>query len=122
MDAEGLSLLDRGQVSEAEARFRKALEILLDRYASDPTNGSVSDRLAGVYGALAATSAEGASAAKNTADATGRWRDARSWAQKSLDIWIDKRAKNALSAIGKQELDAMAALIVKCDRALAGHD
>ena len=27
LDAEGLSLLDRGQVSEAEARFRKALEI-----------------------------------------------------------------------------------------------
>ena len=28
LDAEGLSLLDRGQVSEAEARFRKALEIV----------------------------------------------------------------------------------------------
>ena len=38
LDAEGLSLLDRGQVSEAEARFRKALEI-------DPQDGDALNNL-----------------------------------------------------------------------------
>jgi hypothetical protein len=73
-----------------------------------------------VYGALAGTTAELASATKDKGEATRLCRDVRAWSQKSLDIWAAKQAKGTLSASDKAEVDSLVSRIAKCPLPMAG--
>jgi eukaryotic-like serine/threonine-protein kinase len=117
----GQVLRTAGRQLEAIPHFLKALEIASVRYAADPANGATGERLANVYGALAGANAGLASAAKDKVEAIRRWREARAWARKSLDIWVLKRTSGALSALGRDELKSLEDLIAKCEVELAGR-
>jgi tetratricopeptide (TPR) repeat protein len=117
----GQVLRNAGRQLEAIPHLRDALEIASARYAADPSNGVTSQRLANVYGALAGANAGLASATKNGVEASRRWRDARAWSRKGLDIWEAKRDRGTLSAIDKDELKSLEVLMAKCDVELAGR-
>ncbi len=118
----GQVLRNAGRSLEAIAHFRKALDIASARFAADPSNATAGERLANVYGALAGTTLGLATATKDPAEAARRWRDTLSWSRKSLDIWVRRREKGTLSAAGQRELDALAALVAKCEAALSRLD
>jgi eukaryotic-like serine/threonine-protein kinase len=61
-------------------------------------------------------------ALRNTASAPQRmseWREARSWYQRALDVWIDLRKKGTLIPMYASKLDDSVHNVAKCDRALA---
>jgi tetratricopeptide (TPR) repeat protein len=111
----GQVLRKAGRQLEATPHFLNALEIASGRHAADPSSGAASDRVANIYGALAGANAELASGAKSNDEAIRRWREARAWSRKSLDILMDKRDRGTLSAVDKGELDSIGDLIAKCD-------
>jgi non-specific serine/threonine protein kinase/serine/threonine-protein kinase len=111
----GQVLRNAGRQLEAIPHLHNALEIASARYAADPSNGVTGQRLANVYGALAGANAGLASAAKNGVEASRRWREARAWTRKGLDIWEGKRDRGTLTAVDKEELQSLADLIAKCD-------
>jgi tetratricopeptide (TPR) repeat protein len=114
----GNVLQGAGRRAEAIQHFRQALEIDLQRFVADPTNAAVGERLANVYGAMARTAEEQASASRGKADAARYWRDAAAWARKSIDIWSARRAKGPLTKGGQAELDSLLTLVAKCAAAL----
>ncbi len=62
-------------------------------------------------------------ALRNTASAPRRmseWREARSWYQRGLDVWIDLRKKGTLIPMYAPKLDEGVHNVAKCDLALAG--
>jgi hypothetical protein len=105
---------------EALPHLHKAREIAAARYTSDPANVVAGQRLANVYSTLAETYAGLASAAKYSGAGIGQCREARTWGQKSVEIWHAQRAKGPLSADAASGLDSLVALVARCDAALAG--
>jgi hypothetical protein len=47
------------------------------------------------------------------------WREARSWYQKSLDLWLQLKQKAPLAHLDAAQPDKIAAAIAGCDAALA---
>jgi hypothetical protein len=50
--------------------------------------------------------------------ATKRWEEARSWHQKSLNIWQDMKSKGSLTDADQKKLDEVSSELKKCDAAL----
>ncbi len=107
------------RMDEALPHLHKAGEIASARYRSDPANGVAADRVASVYSALANTHASLASASKRPADALPHWRDARSWARKSIEIREAIRARAPVPGAASRDVDELATLIARCDAALS---
>jgi non-specific serine/threonine protein kinase/serine/threonine-protein kinase len=114
----GNVLRSAGRRGEAIQHLRQALEIDLKRYLADPGNGAAGERLASVYGAMAGTAQEQASATKGKREAARYWRDAGTWAQKSIDIWSARRTKGPFPKRTQDELDALRILVAKSEAAL----
>ena len=82
------------------------------------TNVVAGEQLANVYGALAGTSAELASESPGKVETARHWRNARTWAQKSADLWSARRANSSLSKQDQDELDGVLLIVAKSDAAL----
>jgi hypothetical protein len=54
-------------------------------------------------------------------EAKARWREARSWYVRSLNIWQDMRAKGTMRDADKRQTQVIASEIAKCDAALMKH-
>jgi serine/threonine protein kinase/tetratricopeptide (TPR) repeat protein len=117
----GQVLRKAGRGLEAIPQFRQALVMASDFYKANPSNAGAGEKVADIYGALAGTNAELASAATDKAEAARRWGEAREWARKSLDIWVSQREKGRLSATGKGEIDVITRLIATCDLKVNTH-
>ena len=115
----GQVLRKAGRHEASIQQFNQALKIVSDRDAADPGNPAVRERLSAVYAALAEANAALASGASVTGERTRRWRDARAWTRKSLDVWEERRVSGTLSAANRSEVDALAALAATCDVELA---
>jgi hypothetical protein len=48
-----------------------------------------------------------------------RWREAHSWYRRSLDIYLDLRNRSSLASGERNQPDAIANEIAKCDAAIA---
>jgi tetratricopeptide (TPR) repeat protein len=52
----------------------------------------------------------------------GEWREARSWYQRGLDVWVDLRKKGTLIPMYAFKLDEATQNVAKCNRALAARN
>jgi eukaryotic-like serine/threonine-protein kinase len=117
----GKALVAEGKAAQGVQSERKAVQILESLAAADqaetyfkPTDlADARSAVAEGYSRLA--SQPGIPEASRIA----RWREARSWYQKSLDIWSLQKKKALLSRWNATEPDRIAKEIASCDAALA---
>jgi serine/threonine protein kinase/Flp pilus assembly protein TadD len=115
----GHVLASTGDAVGALESQRKALMISEALSAEDPTNTWFLRDLAVAYTKLG--EAHTVFASKSTAPVNKRtehWRQARSWHQKSLNLWLDMRNRGILRGSDASVLDEIAREITKCDAAL----
>jgi tetratricopeptide (TPR) repeat protein len=113
----GDALLARNDFAAATEHFDKAQKLLEPLSISDPANLDVSRALAGCYsrfGKLQATMAS-----KMKVQQIEHWQQARSWYQRSLDVWNSKMPGSALSPVDAQERQQATDELAKCDAALS---
>ena len=109
----------KGDAASALASFRKALAIQEGLSRVDPSNEAVREGLAGALGRVAdAEAALGASAKTPAASRPGHWKEARSFYQRSLDIWQDLSRRGLLRGGNVGEPDRVAAQLTRCNEAL----
>lgn len=117
----GRALAADGRPAQGIESARKAVLILGTVAAADraDTNFKLTD-LAYAHSALAETYSRLA-AHPGTAEPTktASWREARSWYQKSLDIWLLLKQKAPLGKFDAAQPEKIAAEIANCDAALA---
>lgn len=117
----GRALAADGRPAQGIESARKAVLILGTVAAADraDTNFKLTD-LAYAHSALAETYSRLA-AHPGTAEPTktASWREARSWYQKSLDIWLLLKQKAPLGKFDAAQPEKIAAEIASCDAALA---
>jgi hypothetical protein len=53
------------------------------------------------------------------AQSVSQWREARSWYQRGLDVWIELQKKGTLIPMYAPKMDEAIRNVAKCDRALA---
>jgi serine/threonine protein kinase/predicted negative regulator of RcsB-dependent stress response len=106
-------LIAKGEAAAAVEIYLKALSVCEHLSAAYPMNAKYRRQVADTCARLgkAHRSVAGAS--------TERLSQARSWYQKSLDIYLDLRARGALTSVNESKPDEMAREIAGCDAALA---
>ncbi len=99
-------LLRSGDTAAALEYYQKALAIRERLSASGPSNVQLRrdlaksySRLGGAYAAFATT------ASKPANQQIERWRQAQSWYQRSLNLWLDLRNRGLFSGNDAQEMD-----------------
>jgi eukaryotic-like serine/threonine-protein kinase len=113
----GNTLLARKNWAGAFKNYRKALQTAEALAGVDTSNTKARAELANSYSDMGRAYAELASVAK-AEGRRDRLREARSWYQKSLDLWQDLRSRNALAARHVRKPDEIAIEIGRCDEAL----
>ena len=113
----GKALAADGKAATGIESARKAVRILEGLAADDHFKPSyLADANSGVaYGYSRLASQPGISKTLRIAS----WRDARSWYQKSLDLWLLQKSKALLTKWNAAEPDRIANEIARCDAALA---
>ncbi len=111
----GRILLEKGDTQGAIAAHRKALALREALAAADPSSTHMHFGLAETQGQLGLTYA--ALAAKS--DAVGRkrlsvWRQARAWLQRSLPVYLDRKARGALVGDEVDDLEKISRALAKC--------
>lgn len=106
----------KGEVQAALDNYRKALSIL----EREPVRRAQTRDLASAYEGLGKGYAALASEGKTSAQKRlAHWREARSWFQKSLEIYGVSRDAGKLTGEEAARLDLVAEEIAKCDAAIA---
>ena len=109
----------KGDAAAALGSFRKALAIQEGLSRVDPSNEAVREGLAAALGRVAdAEAALGASAKTPAVSRPGHWREARSFYQRSLDIWQDLSRRGLLRGGNVGEPDRIAGQLARCNEAL----
>jgi tetratricopeptide (TPR) repeat protein len=117
----GETLSKLGRLSEALESYRRELHLAEDMAAGDPGNAESRFDLAMTCSKIGQTQAALASSPKTpSGERVERWREARSWLQRSLDIFLGQRKNGPIRAIYAGEMDKVGKEISKCDAALAG--
>jgi serine/threonine protein kinase/tetratricopeptide (TPR) repeat protein len=112
-------LSDTGDVAGAIEKARQAAELSGTLTAANPNNSSARQTLASSYAQLGRGYASLAEkAAVPISLKKERWQEARSWYQKSLDIWQDMKAKKKLSGADAGKPAEVTREIEKCNAAL----
>jgi len=109
-----------GDSAKALQSYQEALQLLEALSTQDPTNADVRFNLAQSYSKLGGVHVMLASPV--TAPVGQRrehWRQARSWYQKSLDLWLDLRHRGTLNGPDADQPDRVTGEIARCDAALA---
>jgi hypothetical protein len=115
----GESLVATGDVPEALRHIREALAVFEAMAASGSKDRYVSSGLADCYFALGlAHSALAVNAKVSAAHKTKSWHEARTWYQKSEQIWNEKRTRGALDRSESETAERTARGIAKCDATL----
>ncbi len=110
---------DTAHAIENAQHARSVLEALV---AANAKNSTAAKYLAVVYTQLGKCHALLATASGTTPDQrVNRWREAREFYQKSLDIYQDLKSKGTLSAADSGKPDEVAREIARCDKALGAE-
>jgi hypothetical protein len=100
--------------------YRKSVAIVEALSATDPTNAVARRDAAYCYSSFGDVHAMLASKAKaSVGEQIERWRQARSWYQRSLSVTLDMRRRGILRSSDADEPDKLARRIAECDAALA---
>lgn len=116
----GEALAKLGRLREAMESYRNELRLAEALAASDPANAENRFDLAMTCSKLGQTQAALASQSKTTRDERIEgWREARSWFQRSLDIFLDQRRRGPIRAVYAGEMEKVEKEISHCDAALS---
>jgi len=108
-----------GAISMALESYRQAITIREQLSAKDPENAEARAELASSYAKLGQAYAAVASNPKiRLAGRAERWREARSWLQRSLKLWTIMRENGTLPGSDASEPDNIATQIARCDSEL----
>ena len=116
----GETLVVLGKPDSAVEIFREALATFQEM---SPTTGNryVRTALANTYSGLGHAFSTLATARNIPAsDRRQKWREARSWYEKGLGVWIDKDKRAELESDEREELQIATQNIARCDSALLG--
>jgi non-specific serine/threonine protein kinase/serine/threonine-protein kinase len=115
----GWLLIKAGKTQDVEY-IRKGLEIREKLCAAEPANPRRKDTVGNSYVNLGEAEVMLALDPQLPSPRQiAHWREARSWYQRALEIYIDLRAKSALRGKDAGEPDRLAGEIAKCDAALS---
>jgi serine/threonine protein kinase/tetratricopeptide (TPR) repeat protein len=116
----GEILVARGDTAGGLRATREGLAAFEAMAAAGADNRYVRSGLAQCYFGLGlAYAALAAEARISPAERTERWQEARSWAQRSLNIWVEKRDRRAMESLEREMPERVARQIAECDTALA---
>jgi eukaryotic-like serine/threonine-protein kinase len=116
----GSTLAEVEDSSGASDALHKSLVIFESLSAKDPSNAVARLDLAFCCTTLAEASATLGSQEKLTAGVREqRWREARAWYQRGLDVYVELRNRGALRPSDSDQPEKIAAEIAKCDAALS---
>lgn len=105
-----------GEIVRALESYRQAITIQEQLSAKDPENAEARAELASSYARLGQAYIAVASNAKTPlANRAERWREARSWLQKSVKLWATMRENGTLPGSKASEPDKIADQIARCD-------
>ena len=111
-------LSDSDDLGGAAPYARKAISICENLVATDPNNSTARNTLALSYSQLGRSYSLSAVKAGVISQQKADWLDAKSWYQKSLNIWEDLKAKGTLNSADAGKPDEVAREIANCDSAL----
>jgi eukaryotic-like serine/threonine-protein kinase len=115
----GESLVATGDVPEALKHIREGLAIFQSATAVGSKDRYASSGLADSYFALGlAFSTLAVNAKGSAAHKTKSWHEARTWYQKSAEIWNEKRTRGTLDRSESETAERAAQGIARCDAAL----
>ncbi len=83
--------------------------------ARSPANSKTQTDLALTYYDLGVAQSKLAQAGSASSDSSEDWRQARSWYQKSLDVWQDLRSHGTLRSVDASKPDELVKEIARCD-------
>jgi serine/threonine protein kinase/tetratricopeptide (TPR) repeat protein len=116
----GEILVARGDTVSGLQAIREGLTAFEAMAAGGADNRYIRSGLAQCYFGLGmANAALAANARLSSAEKIKLWREARSWAQKSLNIWVEKRNHGAMESVEREMPKRVAREIAECDTALA---
>ncbi len=104
----GAVLAKVGSPAEALRELRQALAVLEPLASANPSNQMLRASLANAHTGLAKVEAR-----------LGHWREARSWFERSREVWLDLRERGATTGSEAALPDELAREIARCDAALA---
>jgi eukaryotic-like serine/threonine-protein kinase len=116
----GRLLIKSHDVTGGMENLQKSLAVFKSLPSADQNNDFALSGLAGTYTGLGMAQAALATA-KGVAvgQQLRHWSAARSWYQKSRDIWLEMRSRGALARIDADKPQDMAGEIAQCDAAIA---
>ena len=118
----GEALSKMGRLPEALESYRKELRMAEAMAANDPANAESRFDLAMAYSKLGQTQEALASHVMTPpGERAEKWREARSWFQRSLDIFLDLRKRGPIRAVYAGEMEKVGKEISRCDASLAKY-
>jgi eukaryotic-like serine/threonine-protein kinase len=115
----GEILVARGDTVAGLEAIREGLAAFEAMAAGGADNRYIRSGLAQCYFGLGMAYGALANERISSPEKIERWREARAWAQKSLNIWVDKRNRGALESVEREMPERASREIGKCDAALA---
>jgi tetratricopeptide (TPR) repeat protein len=116
----GRLLVKRGDVTGGLENLGNALTIFKTLPSEEQNNNFALSGLGEAYSGMAlAHAALAAAKGVSVEQQLQQWREARSWYQKSLDIWVEMRSRGALARVDADKPQEMAGGIAQCDAAIA---
>jgi tetratricopeptide (TPR) repeat protein len=112
-EAIGDSRVAFGEIEMALQSYRQAIAIREQLSAKDPENAEARAGLAASYAKMGRAHITLASNPKMRGGE--HWREARSWLQRSLKLWINMRQNGTLRGSDASQPDSIATQIARCD-------
>ena len=116
------SAIKTGDAARALRSAQKELEIDGQLLKADAANAGAQRNQGVAYtqiGQVHELLAKRASA--QTTKGIGEWREARTWYQRGLDVWVDQQKKGTLIPMYALKLDEANRNVAKCNQALGGQ-
>jgi len=116
----GRLLVKKGDLTGGLDDLREALTIFKSLPSAEQNNDFALSGLAGAYSGMGLAHAALATAkGARVEQQLEHWHEARSWYQKSLDIWLGMRSRGALARVDADKPQEMVGRIAECDIAIA---
>src|SRR5207244_515189 len=110
----GEALARTGDLKGTIESYRLALPVFETLIGRSPANAKTQTDLALTYYDLGIAQLKLAQAAFASSDSVEDWRQARSWYQKSLDVWQDLRSHGTLGSVDASKPDELVKEIARC--------
>ena len=111
----GEALTRTGDVKGVLENYQQAIPVFETLAARSPANSKTQTDLALTYYDLGVAQSKLAQAGSASSDSSEDWRQARSWYQKSLDVWQDLRSHGTLRSVDASKPDELVKEIARCD-------